>query len=60
MIGRRRRIVAGITGPSGPIYGIRTLQILREHADIEVRLVMTEAACRTISLETDWALEKSA
>jgi 4-hydroxy-3-polyprenylbenzoate decarboxylase len=58
MTGRRRRIVVGITGSSGPIYGIRTLQILREHADIEVHLVMTEAACRIISLETDWALEK--
>jgi 4-hydroxy-3-polyprenylbenzoate decarboxylase len=58
MTGRRRRIVVGITGSSGPIYGIRALQILHEHADIEVHLVMTEAVRQTISLETDWALEK--
>lgn len=58
MTGRRRRIVIGITGSSGPIYGIRALQILREQADIEVHLVMTEAARQTIPLETDWAPEK--
>lgn len=58
MTGHRRRIVIGITGSSGPIYGIRALQILREQADIEVHLVMTEAARQTISLETNWALEK--
>ena len=57
MSGRSRRIVVGITGSSGPIYGIRALQILREHGDIEVHLVMTDAARKTISLETDWTLD---
>jgi 4-hydroxy-3-polyprenylbenzoate decarboxylase len=47
-----RRIVIGISGASGSIYGYRTLQALRA-ANVEAHLVLSEQARRTIELETD-------
>lgn len=46
-------LIVGISGASGPIYGIRTLELLREVKDVEVHLVYTRASIRTIELETD-------
>lgn len=48
------RLVVGMTGASGQIYGIRLLQILRDVPDVETHLVMSPAARQTIQLETDW------
>lgn len=48
----KRRIVVGITGASGAIYGIRLLEALRGR-DLEVHLVMTKPAERTVVEETD-------
>jgi 4-hydroxy-3-polyprenylbenzoate decarboxylase len=47
-----RRIVVGITGASGAIYGIRLLEALRGRG-LEVHLVMTKPAERTVVEETD-------
>ena len=52
-----RRIVVGITGSSGPIYGIRTLEALRAGGGIEIHLILTDAARHTLRLETDWSPE---
>ncbi|MCH8916785.1 MAG: UbiX family flavin prenyltransferase [Alphaproteobacteria bacterium] len=49
-----RRLVVGISGASGAIYGIRLLEVLREVEDIEVHLVMSPSSGRTIHDETDW------
>lgn len=48
-----RRIVVGISGASGAIYGIRTLKALRAVADVEVHLVVSSGARATIEYETD-------
>jgi 4-hydroxy-3-polyprenylbenzoate decarboxylase len=48
-----RRIVVGISGASGAIYGIRTLLALRAAADVEVHLVVSAGARATIEYETD-------
>ncbi|HZZ65771.1 MAG TPA: UbiX family flavin prenyltransferase [Candidatus Baltobacteraceae bacterium] len=47
-----RRIVIGITGASGSIYGYRTLLAL-SGSGAETHLVMSDQARRTIELETD-------
>lgn len=47
------RIIVGISGSSGSIYGIRLLEILRRIPDIETHLVMTKAAKVNVDIETN-------
>ncbi len=47
-----KRIVVGISGASGSVYGRATLQALRAAGDIETHVVITSAARRTIEIET--------
>ena len=47
------RLVVGITGASGSIYGIRLLEVLRTTTDIELHLVISAAGKRTLIEETD-------
>lgn len=51
-----KRLIVGISGASGAIYGVRLLQVLRDVADVETHLVMSRAARQTLSLETDLSL----
>ncbi len=51
------RIVVGLAGSSSPIYGIRTLEVLKE-VGVETHLVVSDGAKRTIPLETQWTVEK--
>lgn len=53
MIGTRR-LVVGISGASGVIYGIRLLEVLRGDPSIETHLVLSKPAERTIVEETAW------
>ena len=48
------RMVIGISGASGAIYGVRVLDALRE-LGVESHLVVTKAALLTLSQETDLA-----
>ena len=48
------RLIVGMSGASGQLYGIRLLQILRAVPDVETHLVMSPAARQTIQLETEW------
>jgi 4-hydroxy-3-polyprenylbenzoate decarboxylase len=50
----RRRIVVGITGASGVIYGIRMLEFLARDSSVESHLILTPAARATIMQETAW------
>ena len=52
-----KRIVVGLSGASGAIYGIRFLELLRALPDVETHLVVSDAAKRTIAEETDWAVK---
>jgi 4-hydroxy-3-polyprenylbenzoate decarboxylase len=48
-----KRVVVGISGASGSIYAVRLLEALREDPGVEIHLVMSAAAKRTIAEETD-------
>jgi len=52
-----KRIIVGISGATGAIYGIRLLEVLSK-SNVETHLVITEAAERTIRMETDWSIDK--
>ena len=52
MSGERRRLVVGVSGASGTVYGLRTLDALRD-LDVESHLVVTKAAALTLASETE-------
>ena len=47
-----QRLIIGISGASGVIYGVRTLEMVRDVEGLETHLVMTPAAIRTLGEET--------
>ncbi|MDM5196706.1 non-oxidative hydroxyarylic acid decarboxylases subunit B [Fictibacillus enclensis] len=51
------KIIVGITGATGAIFGIRMLEALRAE-DVETHLIMSKWAEKTIRLETDYTLEQ--
>lgn len=52
-----KRIVVGLSGASGAIYGIRFLELLRGLPGVEAHLVVSDPAKRTIVEETDWTVK---
>jgi flavin prenyltransferase len=52
-----KRLIVAITGASGAIYGVRALQALRATGKIEVHLVISPSAARTLREETDFSIE---
>jgi 4-hydroxy-3-polyprenylbenzoate decarboxylase len=55
-----KRLIIGISGASGAIYGVRLLQILRDVPDVETHLIMSQAARQTLALETEYSREVQA
>jgi flavin prenyltransferase len=53
-----RRLIVGISGASGVIYGIRLLQVLKQGGEIETHLVLSAAAKATIAQETSWKVSE--
>jgi 4-hydroxy-3-polyprenylbenzoate decarboxylase len=51
-----RRLIVGLSGASGVIYGIRLLEVLKSVDVVETHLVLSNGAKLNISLETDWQL----
>lgn len=52
------RLIIGISGSTGAIYGVRLLEVLHQISDIEIHLVMSEGAKTTIGYETEYRLEE--
>lgn len=48
------RLIIGIAGASGVIYGIRLLEYLRAMDGVETHLVLTKTARMNIAVETGW------
>lgn len=53
----KKRIVVGISGATGPQYGVRLLQVLGE-LGVETHLVLSQASRRNLALESDWTPEQ--
>ena len=52
-----KRIVVGITGATGVIYGIRLLEVLKK-LRIETYLILSDAAKQNILIETDFTIKE--
>ena len=52
-----KRIIVGIAGATGVIYGIRLLEVLKE-AGTETHLILSDAAKKNILLETSFSTDK--
>lgn len=52
-----RRLIVGITGASGSIFGIRALERLREF-DVETHLIISPWGARTLEHESGWTVEE--
>ncbi len=53
----KKRIVVGISGASGVIYGVRILSLLRDKK-LETHLVISESGKNNIQIETDYSLDQ--
>ena len=53
-----RRIVIGITGASGVIYGIRMISLLKEKASFETHLIISDAGTKKIEIETGYKINE--
>jgi 4-hydroxy-3-polyprenylbenzoate decarboxylase len=56
--GLMKKIIVGMSGASGQIYGIKLLEYFRNLPDVETHLVMSAWAKQTTLLETDWKVEE--
>ena len=52
-----KRIIVGISGASGAVYGIRALEILKDDPEIETHLILSRAGKLTIEIETAWQVK---
>jgi 4-hydroxy-3-polyprenylbenzoate decarboxylase len=52
-----KRVALGIYGASGISYGVRVLEALAEHPEIEAHLIVTEAAKGLLAEETDKSMD---
>ncbi len=50
------KIVVGISGATGPIYGIRLLEVLKDFG-VETHLILSQWAEKTIAVETDYSVD---
>lgn len=53
-----KRIIIGISGSSGAIYGVRLVEVLADVADVETHLVISKGAEATIEYETSYSAEQ--
>lgn len=54
---QKKRLIVGISGATGIIYGIRTLEVLKR-LNIESHLVISKAAEMTLHYETDLSIKE--
>ena len=52
-----KRLIIGISGASGVIYGIRMLEVLKELGDVETHLIISKFGRLNIDIETDHSID---
>ena len=52
-----KRLIVAITGASGAIYGVRALQELRAMGGMEIHLIISPSAARTLREETEFTMD---
>jgi 4-hydroxy-3-polyprenylbenzoate decarboxylase len=50
-----KKIIVGISGASGAIFGIRLLEVLRNAAEVETHVVISKWGQQTLEHETSWS-----
>lgn len=53
-----KKIIVGISGASGAIYGIRMLEMLAEIEGVETHLVISRSGLTNIEAETDYSMKE--
>ena len=51
------RLIVGMSGASGVIYGVRLLEALKRESDAETHLILSDSAKININLETEWSVK---
>jgi 4-hydroxy-3-polyprenylbenzoate decarboxylase len=54
-LNNKKKLIVGISGATGAIYGVRILEILSKFADVETHLVLSKAGKMTIQVETPYS-----
>ena len=52
-----KRIIIGISGATGVVYGVRLLEVLKD-LNVETHLILSDGARKNIEIETDLSIEK--
>ena len=52
-----QRLIVGVSGSSGVIFGVRLLEVLQSIPDVETHLILSKGAEVTLRLETDRTTE---
>ena len=51
------RLIIGMSGASGVIFGIRMLEVLKTIPDVETHLIISNGAKLNIAIETEWTVK---
>lgn len=51
-----KRLIIGLSGASGALFGVRLLQVLQPLVEVETHLIMSQSARQTLALETDFSV----
>ena len=53
-----KKIIIGITGASGVIYGVRIIKLLQKQNNIETHLIISDSAKQIIGIETKYKIDE--
>ena len=52
-----KRVIVGVTGATGTIYGVRLMEMMQADPEIEIHLIMSRSAKLTLKMEHDLELD---